>query len=206
MNATAPTYVAFDGRRRIAKGALPEVARKLKAARDARPQASLLLFSLATGEQIDLDLRGSETEVLRRLPVEAMTDDAAEAGAGELPERGGRGRPRLGVVAREVTLLPRHWDWLKEQPGGASVALRKLVEQARREGAAADRARRARDASYRFMVAMGGDLPNFEEATRALFAGDMARLEALLAPWPADIRKTVLMMADDALRSSSPGS
>ncbi len=73
----------------------------------------------------------------------------------------GRGRPKLGVVAREVTLLPRHWDWLNAQPGGASVALRKLVEQARRANGDADRARAAREAAYHFMSAMAGDLPAF---------------------------------------------
>ena len=76
------------------------------------------------------------------------------------------------MVAREVTLLPRHWEWLAQQSGGASVALRRLVDQARRGTEDKDRIRRAQEAAYRFMSAMAGNRPNFEDAIRALFAGD----------------------------------
>jgi hypothetical protein len=111
------------------------------------------------------------------------------------------------VVAREVTLLPRHWDWLAAQPGGASVALRKLVEEARRGSADADRRRAARDAAYRFMSAMAGDLPGFEEAARALFADDRQRFDDVVAAWPADIRDYTVAVAsggDPDTRSSRP--
>ena len=91
----------------------------------------------------------------------------------------GRGRPKLGVVAREVTLLPRHWDWLNSQSGGASVALRKLVEAARLAGDDKDRTRHAQEAAYRFMTALAGNLPGYEEATRALYAADPARFDAI---------------------------
>src|SRR5216683_1331922 len=107
----------------------------------------------------------------------------------------GRGRPKLGVVAREVTLLPRHWEWLGAQPGGASVALRKLVEEARRASGDRDRGRAARDAAYHFMSVMAGNLPGFEEASRALFADDRRRFAELIAGWPGDIRDHVVRLA-----------
>jgi hypothetical protein len=130
---------------------------------------------------VELDRRGSADDVRRRL--EATGEPTPPAGGARGP-----GRPKLGVVAREVTLLPRHWEWLGAQPGGASVALRRLVEDARRGSADADRVRRAREAAYRFMSAMAGNEPGFEEATRALFAGDAERYEATTAAWPADVR------------------
>jgi hypothetical protein len=107
----------------------------------------------------------------------------------------GRGRPKLGVVSREVTLLPRHWEWLNAQPGGASVALRKLVDEARRASGDKDRERQARDAAYHFMSTMAGNLPQFEEASRALFAGDRRRFTALIADWPPDIRDHIVKLA-----------
>ena len=103
--------------------------------------------------------------------------------------------PELGVVAREVTLLPRHWDWLAGQPGGASVTLRKLVEQARKDNEGKDRLRRAREAAYRFLSAMAGNLPGFEEAARALFAGHRDRFAAVVAPWPQDVREHAVKLA-----------
>jgi hypothetical protein len=121
-------------------------------------------------------LRGSDADVLRRHSGPAPANVARSAG-----------RPKLGVVAREVTLLPRHWEWLSGQPGGASVALRKLVEDARRTNAGTDRVRHAQEVAYRFMSAIGGNLPGYEEAIRALFAGDRARFEATIDGWPADV-------------------
>jgi hypothetical protein len=185
------TYTAFHGQRLLTSGSLAEIARAIRRAEhdDAKP---VVIFSDASGRPIDLDLRGTDEEVLARLPavVPGQTDeDAAPA------EPRGRGRPKLGVVAREVTLLPRHWDWLNAQPGGASVALRKLVEQARRTGADADRARAARDAAYHFMSVMAGNLRGFEEASRALFADDRRRMAELIAGWPDDIRDHVIRLA-----------
>lgn len=185
------TYTAFHGQRLLASGSLAEIARAVRRAEhdDTRP---VVIFSDASGRSIDLDLRGTEEEVLARLPTAASghpQEDAAPA------EPRGRGRPKLGVVAREVTLLPRHWDWLNAQPGGASVALRKLVEEARRTRADADRARMAREAAYHFMSAMAGNLPQFEEASRALFADDRRRMADLIAQWPSDIRDHVVGLA-----------
>ncbi len=109
-----------------------------------------------------------------------------------------RGRPKLGVVAREVTLLPRHWEWLADQPGGASVALRKLVEAARRDHRERDEQRQLQERAYHFMSAMAGDLPGFEEGLRALYASERARFTELIAAWPADVREHALRLAFDS--------
>jgi uncharacterized protein len=171
--------VLFQGARKIAQGPLGEVQAKALAARSAAPEAPLLAFDLATGRLTDLEGR-----------VEAAAA-APEPEPQPEPASARRGRPKLGVVAREVTLLPRHWDWLSQQPGGASVTLRKLVEQARKTHAGADEQRARREGAYRFMSAMAGDAAGFEEASRALFAGDRGRLSGLMALWPADIVATV---------------
>jgi hypothetical protein len=178
---------AFDGPRRLASGPLAEVALAVKAASRGGAAGPLLVFDDATGRVIDLDLRGSDAEIAARL----REPEAAVPGASRGP-----GRPRLGVVAREVTLLPRHWEWLSAQPGGASVVLRRLVDAAR-AATSGDGERRARqEAAYRVMSAMAGDLPGFEEASRALFTGRRDRLEEETARWPADLRRYVLRLAD----------
>ena len=147
-----------------------------------------LVFDLVEGRVIDLDLRGDLREARARL------------GPAQLEKRG-PGRPKMGVMAREVTLLPRHWDWLAAQPGGASVALRKLVETQMKTGEGPERARRARERAYRFMTAMGGDLPNYEEATRMLFAGDWTAFDAAVEGWPEGVRETARAMAEGAWRN-----
>lgn len=174
---------AFEGSRTIARGALIDVAMAVKARLDADPAATPLVFDDATGAVIDLDLRGDRAGIAARLSARAVP-----AGNGESAPAGGkgRGRPKLGVVAREVTLLPRQWEWLAAQKGGASQALRRLVDEARRRDDGRDRA--ATERAYRFMSAAAGDLPGFEEASRALFAGDRARFDASTAGWPGDIR------------------
>jgi len=148
----ATNYTAFAGTRRIASGELRDVALKAKATVEGDAWAQVIVFDDLTGAVIELDLRGSTEDVLRRLPAsEAAIPIESPSAEGKRP-----GRPKLGVVAREVTLLPRHWDWLGSQPGGASVALRKLVEKASRENQGRDRLRRAQDAAYRFLSAMAG--------------------------------------------------
>lgn len=185
------TFTAFQGPRRLVSGPAGEVALVVKRVAP-RPDEAIIIFEDATGRSIDFDLRGGDREVLARLaklvppPVEASTPPS---------EPRGRGRPKLGVVAREVTLLPRHWEWLGAQPGGASVALRKLVDEARRASGDKDRERQARDAAYHFMSTMAGNLPRFEEASRALFADDRRRFTATIADWPADIRDHIVKLA-----------
>jgi len=198
MTATAnPTYVAFDGERRIGSGSLRDVARAGREALDRHRDASILVFDVQTSALVDLDLRGSVDDVLARIPA-APTHPADEDTASAAPR--GPGRPKLGVVAREITLLPRHWDWLAQQKGGASVAIRKLVDEARRVNEEPDRIRLGQEAAYRFMSAMAGNRPHFEEAIRALFANDPRRFEKLIAEWPADIRDHAAKLAERAFR------
>ena len=171
---------AFDGHTMIATGPLAQVAGAVKAAHDSG--RAVLVFRDEDAQPVDLDLRGDLAAVLARLPP-------------------GRGRPKLGVTAREVTLLPRHWDWLASQPGGASVALRKLVETALREAEAPDRMRRSREAAYRFMTAVAGDLPDYEEAVRMLFAGDWTAFDAWTEAWPVDVRDYTRRLAEPGWRN-----
>jgi len=177
------TYTAFAYQLRIATGPIEQVLRVLKRGFDKGETATILVFEDRTGRQVDFDLRGSLDEVLARvLPA---------------PARTGPGRPRLGVVSREISLLPRHWEWLEEQPNGASAALRRLVDQARSQQQGS--ARPALDAAERFMTAMAGNLAGYEEATRALYGHDRGRLELLIADWPRDIREHVLRLIGDSI-------
>jgi len=181
---------AFVGAEIVASGSLEEVALAVKQRLRHDPTLAPLVFGDTTGRPIDLDLRGTDAAVVRRL------DDHPVHGA--KPTVRTPGRPKLGVVAREVTLLPRHWEWLNSQPGGASVALRRLVDEARHTNPGADRIRLAREAAYRFMTAIAGNEPGYEEATRALFAGNGARYHALIAGWPAGVRDYASRLALDA--------
>lgn len=208
----APLFTAFAGTQCIAHGDLASVATQVHNTSLTAPDTTLWVFNDQDGRQVELDLRGTLEAVLQRLPAHptlvallnassASTPQPEPIGepADEAPRR--PGRPRLGVVPREVTLLPRHWDWLNAQLGGASVALRKLVEEARRHSQTADRARLALEASYRFMQAMAGDAPGFEEASRALFAADTSALHQWTAAWPADVRSYMLRLAAPALHN-----
>jgi len=184
---TPPTILTvFFDFRRIARGTRAEVLDQLRRRDDAGPY---LVFDDQTGAQLDLDLR--------ELPdPEAEHRDEAPRGVG---------RPKLGVVAREVTLLPRHWDWLGRQPGGASVALRKLVDEARRVHADRDVVRATRETTYRVMTPIAGNLPGFEEATRALFAGERARFNSYVSDWPTDVAEFVRGLAAPAWNAPAPG-
>ncbi|MEH2513706.1 hypothetical protein V1291_005060 [Nitrobacteraceae bacterium AZCC 1564] len=194
---------AFEGSRLLLSGPLVEVALAVKAAMTWEAADLILTFDDATGRVIDLDLRGSKAEIIARLsqsePTRAAPSpqiDAAEDA--DTPKKArGRGRPKLGVIGREVTLLPRQWEWLAAQPGGASVALRKLVDDARRNSGAAQKARAAQERAYHFMLAMAGNLPHYEEAIRALFANDRPRFEQQMADWPSDIAAHAMRLAYD---------
>ena len=170
MSVHAQTEVyAFEGNRLVAAGPLGDAMPAVWAER-----SNILVFDAVTARPIDLDLRGDVHEALARLQSAPVKRP---------------GRPKLGVTAREVTLLPRHWDWLTAQPGGASVALRKLVEAEMKSAEGPDRARRAKDATYRFITTLAGDRPGYEEATRMLFAGDWTAFDAAVAGWPEDVRE-----------------
>lgn len=178
---------AFEGSKKLVAGELEDVTRVVRVALAEGRGLPVLVFDDETGEQVDLDF-GSPERAL------AQPDNAVR----------GPGRPRLGVVAREVTLLPRHWEWLAAQPGGASVALRKLVDVARRTHAAADRKRAARDAAHRFLSAIAGNAPGFEEALRALYAEDRPRFEHETRAWPPDVRNHAMAFAIRSFASEEP--
>lgn len=174
MSDPAPSYAAFAGTRLVAAGELRAVLEQVKQRVDRHGADELLIFEDRNGRQVEFDFRGTLAEVLEReLPA---------------PAPSGPGRPRLGVVSREVSLLPRHWSWLEEQPSGISAALRRLVDEASKREPDKQRARRARDAAGRFMTAMAGNRRNFEEASRALYAGDRHAFDRLTRSWPRDIR------------------
>lgn len=187
-------YVAFRGGERVAAGGLAEVAVALRNRIDAGDPSLVLIFDSQDGRQIDVDLDGTLDELKQRYAVRP---------AGAAAARRGRGRPKLGVIGREVTLLPRHWEWLQGQRGGPSATLRRLVDEARRANRGRDRVRQAQDAIHRFISATAGDLPGFEEATRSLYRGSRAGFEAELASWPSDVRKQVDRWIDAAFDDSS---
>lgn len=190
------TYTAFNGHRRIASGPPLNVALTVKRQIESGGAGLVLIFDDLSGRQIDIDTRGSDDEVAARLEQHTALAERAETGnAAPADAPRTRGRPKLGVVAREVTLLPRHWDWLATQPGGASVALRKLVDEARRTSADADSRRRRLERTYHFMSAIAGDMPGFEEAVRSLFAVDERRFRELVASWPRDVREHAVALA-----------
>ena len=180
--------IAFSGSKAVASGRLAEVALVAKAVSTFAGAEPVLVFEATSGRVIDLDYRGTAEEVVARLGGISPPSAARPAG-----------RPRLGVVAREVTLLPRHWEWLGQQRGGASVALRQLVEAARRIPDPKAELRAAQEAAYRFMAATAGDYPGYEEAVRALFAADAQRFAALVQPWPHDVRAHAEKLAAPAL-------
>jgi hypothetical protein len=192
--------IAFAGTTRLAEGPLSGVAIAAKRAFDQHADGTVLIFDMASSEQIDLSFEGSEDDFATHLQV--VTCQRRGRMFPESPRA--VGRPKLGVTAREVTLLPRHWDWLNTQPGGASATLRKLVEYASREGQDADKARQARDATYRFIHAIAGNEPGFEEASRALFAADRARFAEAISSWPIDVREHATRLSAAFFGAATP--
>lgn len=178
-------YTAFAGAKRIAAGSRDSILAEIKQYHDT-VSGSVSIFEDLTGKQVDFDFSGSLDDVLERARARSA--------------KPGPGRPKLGVVGREISLLPRHWDWLEDQPNGISAAIRRLVDEARRREPGAQRARRLRDGIARFMWSMGGDLPNFEEATRALYGETDAQLEDLIASWPVDVRDHVVRLVAEVRR------
>ncbi len=219
MNASQPnSHTAFAGSTLVARGTLPEVAREVKSLLDGGDQRAVLIFDDQTGRVVEVDFRGRPDDVLRRLAdreaaVVTPAVGVAQAGdtqvgdtqVGDVVETRSAGRPKLGVVSREVTLLPRHWEWLGTQSGGASATIRRLVEQARRANEGADRVRSAREVTYRFVHALAGDEAGYEEALRALFAGQEDRFREQMASWPADVREYAIRLAAEAFVSGVDG-
>jgi len=193
---TNATYTAFAGQRLIVSGDLETMILRTKEHLDKNPAESVLIFEDQTGRQVDFDFRGTPADVVARLASHPLFGPAPTQAVSQR----GPGRPSLGVVCREVSLLPRHWEWLGRQPGGSSAALRRLVDEARKRGGRKERARAARDAAGKFMWVMAGNLPGFEEATRALYAGDRERLDGLTKEWPPDIRDHIGRLVDESVR------
>ncbi|MBC8133273.1 MAG: DUF2239 family protein [Deltaproteobacteria bacterium] len=184
---TQGTFTSFAGQRQVATGDIKDVILAIKAVLDAGETETVLVFDDQTGDQVDFDLRGTPQEALVRLGAHPMFSSVQT----QFGLRPGPGRPKLGVVCREVSLLPRHWDWLDQHSGGVSSTLRRLIDEAKKRGQGKELARAARNAAGKFMWAMAGNFPNFEEASRALFARDDKTLRKLIRAWPADIRKHV---------------
>ena len=183
-------FTAFAGCRQLASGPLETVLPLVRQWLDAGNPDMPLVFDDATGTQVDFDLRGSPAEILARLPEHPYLT----ATASEPARPAGPGRPRLGVVSREVSLLLRHWSWLERQPQGISAGLRRLVEDEIRRDPEGERARQARDAVGKIMWALAGSLPDFEEASRALYAGQVERFATLIQPWPESLRHYLLRL------------
>lgn len=188
-------WTAFAGHQCLAAGPRETVARAIKQAYDEDAERQVVVIDDNTGRQVDMDLRGSVDDVAERIAADSQVSNTS----------GKRrvGRPRLGVTAREVTLLPRHWEWLARQPGGASGTLRRLVEAAR--VSPQNRRKQAQTVTDRFMAVVAGNLPGYEEASRALYAGDATRFAALIETWPRDVREHAMRLAGAAFGTPIDG-
>jgi uncharacterized protein len=204
-DVTPNSCTAFSGHARIGSGSLTEVALAAKAIVDRGEQAPLLIFDDATSRPIEIDFRGTPNDVLERLSKRFAQGSGSTAAEAESAPRKA-GRPKLGVVGREVTLLPRHWEWLAEQPGGASVALRKLIDAERKSSNFKELSRKAQEITYRFMNAIAGNFPHFEEALRALFAADREAFVRLTEDWPADVRDHARWLMSGGVMGDDAGS
>lgn len=185
-------YTVFCEDRVLKAGTLEEVASYLKEQTDARQlfQGQFQVIDDDLGDAIDLDLSGSKLIVKERYAK--SVEPANEA---KQPESRTRGRPKLGVVSKEVTLLPRHWEWLALQPGGASVALRKLIDEARKQSGSEDQMRAMQERTYKAMSHIAAHLPNYEDALRALFALDQAKFLQMIEAWPVDYKNYLIRLA-----------
>lgn len=181
------TYTVFIGEKLLIQGPLKEVLLKVKKKSKEEPDSTILIFSDLTGKQMDFDLRGTEKEILQRL--EAFLEPK------EVKPQSGPGRPKMGVVAREISLLPRHWEWLAAQPGGASAAIRRLVDDTRKTTSNREQIKLAQEATHSFMTSMAGNLPHYEEALRSMYAKDKKKFKEFLSTWPDDIRTHVLKLS-----------
>lgn len=183
------TYTAFIHHTLLIQGSLEKVVLKVKNQVEQHPASAILIFSDSTGKEMDFDFSGSEDDVLRRLEK--------FIGKNEPQSVSGPGRPKLGVVSREVSLLPRHWEWLSNQPGGASVTLRRLIDETKKQTSSRELIKQAQERAYKFMTTMAGNLSNYEESLRALFSKDKKLFEDLISDWPKDIKKHTLKLASD---------
>ncbi len=194
-NQNSQSYSAFSGHKLLVRGPLDKVVLSIKKKLKEEPRSSILAFSDSTGKQMDFDLQGSEKEVLQRLEVFVTKDQPIVTS--------GPGRPKLGVVSREISLLPRHWEWLSTQSGGASVTLRRLVDEARKNASGKELIKLSQERTYKFMTAIAGDLPQYEEALRALFSKDKKKFESHVYGWPKDLISYIKILSDACFEASS---
>ncbi len=187
-----PQLVAFYGTKRIARGPLGKVVRKCKKVVDDGIEHRLAIFHAETGRAFDIEFEGTPAEVMAR------------AQASVQPTAPKAGRPKLGVVSKEFSLLPDLWEWLSAQRGGASATLRRLVLEAKRQSAGSDGARKAIDAAHRFIWDLAGDLPQFEDVTRALYRGELAAVDDLTMAWPKDVREQLARYLEMAAEAVAP--
>lgn len=184
------TYTAFEGHELLVKGLLNQVVTQVKRRLDSSRSSSILIFSDATGKEMDFNFQGSEADVLKRIEVYVNTAESSRNTNSQGP-----GRPRLGVISREVSLLPRHWEWLANQPGGASAALRRLVEDAKKNTLSEEGGvKGAQERAYRFMSVLAGNFEGYEEALRALYRRDKKAFLQNSKSWPKDVREHTLKL------------
>lgn len=192
-------YSAFaDHSKKIAVGDLASVAETAKSYLVKHAKAQVIIFDDRTSEQVEVDFRGTSADVRKRID-KLMVDPGQSEASND--KKVGPGRPKLGVVAREVTLLPQHWEWLSTQPGGASVTLRKLVDAAKKKYQSRDELRRAQEITYKFLLVVAGDRPHYEDALRALYAQDKAKFKKLMDAWPKDVREHALSLAEPVFKT-----
>lgn len=172
-------FAVFSQQRLLCRGSLHEIV-PLVHAQAVDPANQLIFIQEESGRTVDLDWRGTPKEVLERSQTQLG------------PKKAGPGRPKLGVQSREITLLPRHWAWLDAQRGSRSAVLRKLVEREMKGGGAV-----RVDALYGALSTLAGDLPGFEEATRALFALDWEGFAEQCLPWPESLRNYFIARVDE---------
>jgi hypothetical protein len=181
------TYTAFEGTTRLFRGTFEEVVLKVKERLGRAQNSSILIFSDDTGNTMDFNFQGNVKDVLKRLEMYVSKHSRGPVA--------GPGRPKLGVISREVSLLPRHWEWLANQSGGASATIRKLVEDAKKRSSAHTSIKQVQERVYRFMCVVAGDMKGYEEALRALYKSDRKNFLLHIQDWPADVRTHVVGMA-----------
>ena len=192
------SFLAFAGVKKIAEGSLPDVAIKVRRHLDRTTDTTPIVFDRKSARQIELDYRGTDPEIRHRASLSEIKLQAEPLAPSTSTRSRGRGRPKLGVVAGEVTLLPRHWAWLKTQRGGASVTLRRLVDDARRNSEPKESRTEAQDSVYRAMVVLAGDLPGYEEALRALYANDADSFTRQTNKWPSGVKSFIRDLSREA--------
>lgn len=190
------TYTAFEDQQILVQGTLPEVVRRVKRRLGRSAHTSVVIFSDDTGGTIDFNFHGSEEDVAKRLEIFVASSPEKE--------QAGPGRPKLGVISREISLLPRHWEWLAAQPGGASATLRQLVESASKKTVDGVTDKKVQEKTYRFMSVLAGDLEGYEEALRALYKKDKRTFLSRIENWPRDVRAYAVALSKPLFEEKKP--